>query len=133
GLDLAGECTPPSHRKPPLQSVTWSVITWACLKRSTRRRGEERHVLIRGLAPSARGDRDDSNGDVLRKEREPAIRRRLGCASLRNPVIDDLREDAFHDLLADARHRDGGLRAGIQSCAEDRGVAAAARPNVRGA
>src|SRR5439155_9938288 len=118
---------------PPLQSVTWSVITWTCLKRSTGRRREERNISIRGLAPSSRGDRDDSNGHVLGEEREAAIRRGLGRASLRNPVIHELREDAFHNLLADAGHRDGRLGPGIQSRSEDRGVADAARQHERGA
>src|SRR2546427_262871 len=36
GLDLAGERTPASHENLPLQDVTWSVITWALLKGSTR-------------------------------------------------------------------------------------------------
>src|SRR2546430_6118816 len=52
----------------PLQPVTWSVITWAFLKGSTRRRCEERHVPIARFAPAAGRHRDDSDRDVLRSE-----------------------------------------------------------------
>src|SRR5216117_4552215 len=37
GLNLAGERTPAGHGLPPLHNVTWSVITWPSLKRSTLR------------------------------------------------------------------------------------------------
>src|SRR2546421_5431912 len=37
GLNLAGERTPAGHGLPPLHNVTWYVLTWSSLKRSTLR------------------------------------------------------------------------------------------------
>src|SRR2546430_11843536 len=115
----------------PLQPVTWSVITWAFLKGSTRRRCEERHVPIARFAPAAGRHRDDSDRDVLGEQRESSIRRRLGRKAVRNPVVHELGEDLLDDLLADPGDGDRTARTRVQSGADDRRVADASRQHER--
>src|SRR5437870_5953125 len=69
----------------PLQPVTWSVITWALLKGSTRGRCEERHVPIARFAPAAGRHRDGFDRDVLGEHCESSIRCRLGRKAGRKP------------------------------------------------
>src|SRR6058998_913176 len=115
----------------PLQPVTWSVITWALLKGSTRGRCEERHVPIARFAPAAGRHRDDSDRDVLREQRESSIRRRLRRKAVRNPVVHELGEDLLDDLLADPGDGDRTARTRVQSGADDRRVADASRQHER--
>src|SRR3989442_13830291 len=106
----------------PLQDVTWSVITWALLKGSTRGRCEECHVAVGGLAPSPRRDRDDTDRDVVGKQSESPIGRPLWREPVRDPVVDELRQDLLDDLLADPGDGDRAARAGVQSRADDRRI-----------
>src|SRR5881296_3717260 len=66
----------------PLQPVTWSVITWALLKGSTRGRREERHVPVARFAPTAGRHRDDSDRHILREYGESAV----GCLLRREAI-----------------------------------------------
>src|SRR5436309_15722393 len=73
----------------PLQPVTWSVITRALLKGSTRGRREECHVAIARFAPAAGRHRDDSDRDVLREQGQSAVRRPLRREALLDEVVHD--------------------------------------------
>src|SRR5437899_3933280 len=84
----------------PLQPVTWSVITWALLKGSTRGRCEERHVPIARFAPAAGRHRDDPDRDVLREEGESAVRRRLRREAVLDAIVHERGEDLPYDLPA---------------------------------
>src|SRR5437667_5304785 len=104
----------------PLQTVTWSVIAWAHLKGSTRRRCEERHVAIARLAPSAGRHRDDSDRDIVGEEDESPIGRGLRRQAVRDSVVDALGQDLLDDLLADSGDGDRAEGTGIQARADDR-------------
>src|SRR5207245_3611415 len=117
----------------PLQDVTWSMITWALLKGSTRGRCEECHVAVGGLAPSPRRDRDDTDRDVVGEERESPIGRPLWREPVCDPVVDELRQDLLDDLLADPGDGDRAARACVQPRADDRRVADPAREHERDA
>src|SRR5438445_3136842 len=123
GLNLAGERAPAGHGLPPLHNVTWSVITWPSLKRSTLRRCEERHVAIARLAPTAGPDRDDSDGDCLREESDAAIRGTLGREAFRHSVVHELRQDSLQDRLPDSGGGHGSVGTRIKTGSHDRRVA----------
>src|SRR3989442_9463054 len=85
----------------PLQTVTWSVITWALLKGSTRGRCEERHLPIARFAPSAGCHGENSDRDILGEQSEPAIGSRLRRQAIRDSVVHELGDDLPDDLLTD--------------------------------
>src|SRR5213594_3728246 len=74
----------------PLQPVTWSVITRALLKGSTRGRREERHVPVARFAPAAGRHRDDPDRDVLREQGQSAVRRPLRREAILDAVVHEL-------------------------------------------
>src|SRR3989475_4751533 len=115
----------------PLQPVTWSVITWALLKGSTRGRCEERHVPIARFAPSAGRHRDDPDRDILREQGESAVGRPLRREAVRDAIVHELGQDLLDDLLADAGDGDRAARTRIQSGADDWRVADASRQHER--
>src|SRR5712691_4134721 len=104
----------------PLQHVTWSVITWALLKDSTRGRCEERHVPIARFAPAARRHRDDPDWDVLREQDESAVRRLLRREAVLDAIVHELREDLLDDLFANAGDGHRAARTRVQSRTDDR-------------
>src|SRR5207302_42706 len=123
GLNLAGERAPAGHELPPLHNVTWSVITWPSLKRSTHRRCEERHVPIARLTPTAAPDRDDSHGNRLREESDAPIRGTLGREAFLDPVVDELRQHPLQDRLPDSGGGHGSVRTRVETGSHDRRVA----------
>src|SRR5947208_3272848 len=122
-LNLAGQRAPAGHELPPLHNVTWSVITWPSLKRSTHRRCEERHVPIARLAPTTVPDRNDSHGDRLREESHAAIRGALGRQAFLDPVVHELRQHPLQDRLPESGGGHGSVGTRVETGSHDRRVA----------